>query len=200
MLRMGEGGAGGNRRWVLIRCSPCPQRSYSLERQTLGERTSLSKGKLITWVCLAQKASSRSCGYGPGNQGRPQVSSSPITRHHGEPESGKVLAIHFLPRVPMKTTEKSLRLQLKEGSRRPSCKYPAQTSFSGEKLCVPPKEGVASPDAGLSLGFYSPFQHCGGKHSDHTPSWHGLITLPSPSHEQHRENAANSSQDNREII
>lgn len=68
---------------ILVRCSPCPQRAYSLERQTLWERTSLSKGKLITWVCLAQKASSRSCQYGPGSQGRTQVSSSQITRHHG---------------------------------------------------------------------------------------------------------------------
>lgn len=64
---------------------------------------------------------------------------------------------------------------------------------------VSPKKRGNSPNAGLSLGFCSPFQHCGGKYSVHTPSWHGLITLSSPSHEQHIENASNSSQDNREI-
>lgn len=70
-------------------------------------------------------------------------------------------------------------------------------SFSRVKPC--PKSKGASPDAGLSLGFCSPFQHCGGKYSVHTPSWRGLITLSSPSHEQHIENASNSSKDNREI-
>lgn len=49
--------------------------------------------------------------------------------------------------------------------------------------------GEASLDAGLSLGFCSPLQHCGGKYSVHTPSWHGSIPLSSPSHEQHIENA-----------
>lgn len=72
--------------------------------------------------------------------------------------------------------------------------------LKGEVMC-PPKEGGALPEAGLSLGFYSPFQHCGGKRSVHTPSWHGSITLSSPSHEQHIENTSNSnsSQENREI-
>lgn len=60
------------------------------------------------------------------------------------------------------------------------------------------KQG-ASPDAALSLGFCSPSQHCGGKDSVHTPSWHDSIPVSSPSHEQHIENASNSSQGNREI-
>lgn len=51
-------------------------------------------------------------------------------------------------------------------------------------------EKGASPDAGFSLGFCSPLQHCGGKYSVHTLSWHGPIAMSSPSHEQHIENAS----------
>lgn len=50
--------------------------------------------------------------------------------------------------------------------------------------------GEASFDAGLSLGFCSSLQHCGGKYSVHTPSWPGSIPLSFPSHEQYIENAS----------
>lgn len=73
----------------------------------------------------------------------------------------------------------------------------AQTSFSSEKLWVAKRRGLHLVLACL-WDFAFPC-NTGGKDSIHTPNWHGSITLSSPNHEQHTENASNSSQDNREI-
>lgn len=66
------------------------------------------------------------------------------------------------------------------------------------RSCELPKEGGFTwcwLVSGILLSLATP----GGKDPIHTPNWHGSITLSSPSHAQHTENASNSSQDNREI-
>lgn len=83
----------GTGKTLFIRHSPCPQRAHSLARQKHWGRTGMSKGKHITWVCPAQKASSRSCGYVPGGQGLAQVSSSQISRSLGSISTREVGAV-----------------------------------------------------------------------------------------------------------